>query len=458
MGLGLSSVLDVDDDEFEVLCMDAFKRYDDDDSGSLELPEILEAFKSLPALSHATEDVVVAKFKKFDADNSGALDAEEFMELMKQLRAEKTMSRMMEVGEEEFEKLLQESFKKFDDDNSGELELDEIIAAFDLLPLTEVSEDDVRAKFTRFDADHSGALDFEEFTELMRELRAQDAKAASVKKVRLDAAERRIIRNLVSMAEVKLCKLVPRRERACAKILAWVNNAKIQDVADLMRGMSKTGSAVNLKGMNARDTPEPPTPRARAGGASERGGDARGRPVALPPRRRRRSGFGSRSELARVDLAPAGAPPAVPRPHGGRNGLQVAVQGHVADVDAGGERSHLASRRHRRRQRDRRAEGARPAHAPQLHRDVRVRSVHLRAVGGDASDAAEPGGADRGHAVGRLRVRAVGPGDAFARRHLVVSVHAERSGRGRWRRGWRTRGDGSGGPGPFTPIGRGSPQ
>uniref|UniRef100_A0A7S0KW69 Calmodulin n=1 Tax=Micromonas pusilla TaxID=38833 RepID=A0A7S0KW69_MICPS len=307
MGLGLSSVLDVDDDEFEVLCMDAFKRYDDDDSGSLELPEILEAFKSLPALSHATEDVVVAKFKKFDADNSGALDAEEFMELMKQLRAEKTMSRMMEVGEEEFEKLLQESFKKFDDDNSGELELDEIIAAFDLLPLTEVSEDDVRAKFTRFDADHSGALDFEEFTEMMRELRAQDAKAASVKKVRLDAAERRIIRNLVSMAEVKLCKLVPaERERACAKILAWVNNAKIQDVADLMRGMSKTGSAVNLKGMNARDTPEPPTPRDGASGAVTRGGGRLPSP---------RGGVGGRalapapSSLGSTSLPPVLRPP-----------------------------------------------------------------------------------------------------------------------------------------------------
>ena len=44
---------------------------------------------------------------------------------------------------------------------------------------------------------------------MMKELRAQDAKAVSVKKVRLDAAERRAVRNLVSMAEVKLCKLLP---------------------------------------------------------------------------------------------------------------------------------------------------------------------------------------------------------------------------------------------------------
>ena len=236
MGLGLSSVLDVDDDEFQALCADAFARYDDDGSGTLELPEILEAFQSLPALNHTTQEVVEKKFKKFDADDSGALDMDEFMELMKQLRAEKTMSRLMEVGKEEFEKLLQDSFTQFDDDNSGELDLEEIIAAFALLPLTEVNEDDVRAKFTRFDADHSGALDFEEFTEMMKELRAQDAKAVSVKKVRLDAAERRAVRNLVSMAEVKLCKLLPaERERACAKILAWVNNAKLSEVSGLVR-------------------------------------------------------------------------------------------------------------------------------------------------------------------------------------------------------------------------------
>ena len=275
---------------------------------------------------------------------------------------------------------------------------------------------------------------------MMTELRAQDAKAASVKKVRLDAAERRIIRNLVSMAEVKLCKLVPaERERACAKILAWVNNAKIQDVADLMRGMSKTGSAVNLKGMNARDTPEPPTPRDGASGAVTRGGGRLPSPRggvggrALAPLRARSGRPRSRRCSARRPTPPRGrewTPSRSPR------------TSPTSTLEASGAISHRAassaptgsSRR-----------GCPASARPIACRDVRYAQYCLRAVGGDASDASEPGGADRGHAVGRLRVRAVGPGDAFARRHLVVSVHAEGSGRGRGRRGWRTRGDGSGG-------------
>lgn len=342
MGLGLSSVLDVDDDEFQALCADAFARYDDDGSGTLELPEILEAFQSLPALNHTTQEVVEKKFKKFDADDSGALDMDEFMELMKQLRAEKTMSRLMEVGEEEFEKLLQDSFTKFDDDNSGELDLEEIIAAFALLPLTEVNEDDVRAKFTRFDADHSGALDFEEFTEMMKELRAQDAKAVSGKNVRLDAAERRAVRNLVSMAEVKLCKLLPaERERACAKILAWVNNAKLSEVSGLVRQLSTKGSGLNLKSMSTRDTPEPPSPReVNEPAAVTRGGGRLPSP---------RGGVSQRSSLA---PPPGPGPAALPlvRPpshaapgHGGGSKTQSKDTSPTSTLEAGGAISHRAS-------------------------------------------------------------------------------------------------------------------
>ena len=342
MGLGLSSVLDVDDDEFQALCADAFARYDDDGSGTLELPEILEAFQSLPALNHTTQEVVEKKFKKFDADDSGALDMDEFMELMKQLRAEKTMSRLMEVGEEEFEKLLQDSFTKFDDDNSGELDLEEIIAAFALLPLTEVNEDDVRAKFTRFDADHSGALDFEEFTEMMKELRAQDAKAVSVKNVRLDAAERRAVRNLVSMAEVKLCKLLPaERERACAKILAWVNNAKLSEVSGLVRQLSQKGSGLNLKSMSTRDTPEPPSPReVNEPAAVTRGGGRLPSP---------RGGVSQRSSLAPPPgPGPAALPPVRPPSHaapghGGGSKTQSKDTSPTSTLEAGGAISHRAS-------------------------------------------------------------------------------------------------------------------
>ena len=40
MGLGLSSVLEVNEGEFKKLVSDAFRRFDEDGSGTLELPEI----------------------------------------------------------------------------------------------------------------------------------------------------------------------------------------------------------------------------------------------------------------------------------------------------------------------------------------------------------------------------------------------------------------------------------
>ena len=48
MGLGLTSVLEVGEDDFVKLVATAFKRFDDDKSGALELNEILEAFRTLP--------------------------------------------------------------------------------------------------------------------------------------------------------------------------------------------------------------------------------------------------------------------------------------------------------------------------------------------------------------------------------------------------------------------------
>ena len=82
-GLGLSSVLDVSDAEFAKLVLDAFRRFDDDGSGTLELDEIIEAFKTLP-LNAVTEEDVEKKFRAFDDDDSGALDLDEFSAMMRQ--------------------------------------------------------------------------------------------------------------------------------------------------------------------------------------------------------------------------------------------------------------------------------------------------------------------------------------------------------------------------------------
>ena len=66
---------------------DAFKRFDEDGSGSLDVDEILDAFQTLP-LETVSEAEVRATFARFDADDSGALDLDEFSELMRELRRE----------------------------------------------------------------------------------------------------------------------------------------------------------------------------------------------------------------------------------------------------------------------------------------------------------------------------------------------------------------------------------
>jgi len=229
MGLGLTSVLEVDEEDFVKLVVAAFKRFDDDKSGALELSEILEAFHTLPL--KCTEDQVRAKFKEFDVDNSGGLDMEEFETMMRQLREEQTTSRIMDVSEKEFDELCEVTFSRFDTDGSGGLELEEIVRAFQKLPLRETTEDEVRSRFTKHDVDRSGALDLDEFRDMMRELRKENAQKvwSSTGRPRLDAVERANVRNVVSMAEVKLAKLrAAERDEAMAHILAFVNEGRFE--------------------------------------------------------------------------------------------------------------------------------------------------------------------------------------------------------------------------------------
>ena len=71
---------DATEEEFAEIVRDAFKRFDEDGSGSLDLEEIMDAFQTLP-LEVKSEAEVRALFARFDADRSGALDADEFAAL-----------------------------------------------------------------------------------------------------------------------------------------------------------------------------------------------------------------------------------------------------------------------------------------------------------------------------------------------------------------------------------------
>ena len=276
MGLGLTSVLEVDEEDFMKLVVTAFKRFDDDKSGALELPEILEAFHTLPL--KATEEQVKAKFAEFDADDSGGLDMLEFETMMRQLREEQTTSRIMDVSESEFDEMCEVTFARFDEDGSGGLDLEEIVRAFQKLPLRETSEDEVRARFTKHDVDRSGALDQAEFRDLMRELRRENAKKSAAARPRLDAVERADVRNVVSMAEVKLGKLrADERDEAMAHILALINDGRFvrggprESDADSGFGREKKAGKASggvVYGDAGEYAGNPRSPLARAAGAS----------------------------------------------------------------------------------------------------------------------------------------------------------------------------------------------
>ena len=193
------------------------------------------------------------------------------------------MAKVMEVPEEEFAAMLRDTFQRFDDDGSGTLELDEIVRAFEMLPLKEISEDEVRAKFTRFDEDKSGALDFDEFSDLMRELRKESAVKSDKKRPRLDNVERKSVRNIVNMAEVQLTRLpAEEREAAMAQILAFANSGEV-----VIKTAPRDEGSRRRRRKNARERgerelrpPPPSRPRRREASAVSRGRLPRARPSA----------------------------------------------------------------------------------------------------------------------------------------------------------------------------------
>ena len=109
--------------------------------------------------------------------------------------------------------------------------------AFQKLPLREMTEDEVRALFTKFDFDSSGALDRDEFRDLMRALRKENAKKAKVARPRMDQVERRNVRDVAAMAEVRLGKLPPKeRDVAMASIMCFVNEGRFEQTPPVRTG------------------------------------------------------------------------------------------------------------------------------------------------------------------------------------------------------------------------------
>ena len=126
--------------------------------------------------------------------------------------------------------------------------------AFQKLPLREMTEDEVRALFTKFDFDSSGALDRDEFRDLMRALRKENAKKAKVARPRMDQVERRNVRDVAAMAEVRLGKLPPKeRDVAMASIMCFVNEGRFEQTPPVRTwGGSHGADDVRTRGRHGR--------------------------------------------------------------------------------------------------------------------------------------------------------------------------------------------------------------
>ena len=240
----------------------------------LELPEILEAFKRIRGV-HLGRLHVEKKFEEFDEDDS--VDFDEFSALMRASAASVCSEKFAEVPEEEFHELLKDSFKRFDADDSGELELEEIIQAFKDAPAEgRLSGPGARHVHAIRRRQHPGALDYEEFADLMRELRKENAKQATKRRPRMDAA-RRAARPRGGQA---LSDRLPCRRPAHDLAMAQIRPARRRG------GPPQRAKTARCRGGGSRTvTPKPadergrPSPTEDAGGSSrraERGGDLRG--------------------------------------------------------------------------------------------------------------------------------------------------------------------------------------
>ena len=142
----------------------AFKVFDKDRSGSIDIGELKDAMKALGVFLKKQE--VRDLMRKVDKDGSGAIDKDEFRALM---------AEQIEVRDQEKE--LQKIFRIFDDDDNGMITNENLMRCAkdsNLRSETEVNEQleskVLNEMITMGDLDGKGGVDYNDFFRLMQEL------------------------------------------------------------------------------------------------------------------------------------------------------------------------------------------------------------------------------------------------------------------------------------------------
>eukprot|EP00929_Paragymnodinium_shiwhaense_P087784 TRINITY_DN4791_c0_g1_i1.p1 TRINITY_DN4791_c0_g1~~TRINITY_DN4791_c0_g1_i1.p1 ORF type:complete len:1217 (+),score=383.09 TRINITY_DN4791_c0_g1_i1:164-3814(+) len=146
---------------------EAFIACDEDASGFVETPELVELLKSfgVEPMGHVLQQVI----DEVDEDVTGTLDFEEFQNVMKIVLTRECFTK------EEYEDL-QLVYTRFDRDSSGEIEVVELMAILNYLGYS-MSHEEVHEIAREVDSDGSGSINWREFLICMRHVRDKHVEA-----------------------------------------------------------------------------------------------------------------------------------------------------------------------------------------------------------------------------------------------------------------------------------------
>ena len=141
----------------------AFRRFDDDNSGDIDVSELREALKYLGVKADSSQARAV--MRRYDG-GTGSLKLPEFRRLVTELRdfqGAHTSSPQSPVDD------IKATFRRFDDDNSGDIDVSELRNALKHLGIN-ADGSQARAVMRRYDGG-TGSLKLPEFRRLVTELR-----------------------------------------------------------------------------------------------------------------------------------------------------------------------------------------------------------------------------------------------------------------------------------------------
>ena len=157
---------------------DAFKAFDKDDSGDIDLTELQAALKFLGMA--ASEAQARAVLRRYDVNRkSDTLDIFEFDRLVKDLnKFSGGSSGGGGLSGGGVDQRIRDAFKAFDADRSGDIDASELKEALAYLGM-ETSASQAREVLARYDSDRNRTLDLAEFAKVVTDVQAHVSKSAA---------------------------------------------------------------------------------------------------------------------------------------------------------------------------------------------------------------------------------------------------------------------------------------